>query len=250
MEEWQRRELDRLAAAGYLPTIQELAKSHSAPFWWHDARRAIGTHIEHNGTVSFVRTDTDLLGVSCAHVHEGWLRDKAANPDLVCQVGGITFDPSRHLIDIDERLDLATYGLSDVVVNGSRSVVHSPSCWPPADIDEGGLVILGGWPGLLRQEKLGRTDFYFSSFISRVDQASSEHLAVHLNITEAHGPAGLLIPESPDLGGASGGPVFRIREEPLVMLELVGVIYQYSAAFELVRARRASSISSNGTLIR
>lgn len=248
MEDWRRRELDRLAAAGYLPTIQKLAKDHSAPFWWHDATRPIGNHIEHNGTITFVRTDQETLGISCAHVHDGWLRDKAVNPNLVCQIGGITFDPEDRLIDINRRLDLATYKLSDVVVNGSRSIVHSPRTWPPTDIADGELVILGGWPGILREKATGQTHFYFASFITRIDQTSADHLAVHLNLAEAHGLAGLLVPTSPDLGGSSGGPVFRIREEPIVLLELVGVVYQYTAAFELLRGRRASSIRSNGTI--
>ena len=250
MEEWQKRALDRLADTGYIATIQGLAKSHSAAFWWHDSSRPLGAHIEHNGTITFVHSGTEILGISCHHVHEAWLRDKAANPNLVCQIGSITFDPVRQLVDCDPRLDLATYRLSDVIVAGSRSIVHNSQAWPPADIEEGGLLILGGWPGILRSERGGETDFYFASFIGLVHQASSEHIAVHLNIAESHGPAGLIIPENPNLGGASGGPVFRIREDGLVTLEFVGIVYEYSAPLELIRARRASSIRADGKLIR
>jgi hypothetical protein len=59
-----------------------------------------------------------------------------------------------------------------------------------------------------------------------------------------------VLPTSPDLGGASGGPVFEIREKPTVSLTLVGFIYEYLLPYEIVFARHASFINADGTLRR
>jgi hypothetical protein len=65
---------------------------------------------------------------------------------------------------------------------------------------------------------------------------------------ESHWPQGERLDSSPVLGGISGGPVFRIRSEPLETIEFAGIIYESSQMYELVFMRHASYIQADGTL--
>ena len=100
-------------------------------------------------------------------------------------------------------------------------------------------MVLGGYPGVRRSEQTGVVEFDFVSFIGRVTQASEDHIALQLDIPNSYWPQETSLGECPDLGGASGGPVFRIRSTPIEMIEYVGVVYEYSQEFELVFARHA-----------
>lgn len=51
-----------------------------------------------------------------------------------------------------------------------------------------------------------------------------------------------------DIGGLSGGPVFRLVSEPLERIELVGLIYEFHASFELVVIHHLSFVQADGRL--
>lgn len=250
MEEWQRRQVDEWHRRGYLPKLGDLAKSFAAPFWWYDRTRPIGSSIKHNGTMVFVDTGTKIVGVTADHVYRGYLRDVAENPNLICQIGAFTFQPETRLIDADHTLDLATFELSEIFVVGSRSNVFRRSAWPASPLIEGELALLGGFPGAMRSERPAACDFDFSWFVTRADSSSPRHASIVLNLAEAHGPGSTRLPLGTDLGGASGGPVFRLNDGAITPLELVGFIYEYGPGMELVFASHASSVGSDGTLHR
>lgn len=56
------------------------------------------------------------------------------------------------------------------------------------------------------------------------------------------------IPPGSELGGMSGGPVLRYRNETVEYLEVVGFIYEASTEYALVFARHAACISSCGLI--
>jgi hypothetical protein len=248
MEDWQRRQVDEWHRRGYLPRLGDLAKSFAAPFWWHNPERPVGSAVKRNGTMVFVDTGSRILGVTAEHVYRGYVSDFAEDRDLVCQVGGITFRPEDRLIEADQALDLATFELSEVLVVGSRSNIYRRVSWPPAPLATGELALLGGFPGALRGERVGETDFDFAWFITRADSSSPRHTGILLNLAEAHSPTGVRLPPGADLGGASGGPVFQLHDGAISPLELVGFIYEYSASMELIYARHAASVSADGSL--
>lgn len=256
MDAEKRRVLQRLIDAGYVRAMQECAKMFTAPFWWHEdfepdeLRENPRPLTRANGTICFVDTGERILGVTNEHVFQGFVKAISTDPSIICQIGAASFDPRRHLIDCDRTLDLATFNVSEVLVNSSLSHIHRASMWPPSQAQAGTLVILGGWPGNLRDERIGQLDAYFASFITRLDQSSSERIAAALNLAEGIPSGALVLPESPDLGGASGGPVFEIREQPVVSLTLVGFVYEYHRSYEIVFARHASFINADGTLRR
>jgi len=248
MNESQRRQIDEWHRRGYLPRLGDLAESYSAPFWWHDPGQPVGSRTRHNGTMVFVNTGARVLGVTANHVYQACVRDMSGDSGLVCQVGGITFDPTPRLIDSSTSLDLATFELSEIFVSGSLSNTFSAEKWPPSPIEDGELALLGGFPGALRNERGGETDFDFPCFITRADSSSPTQAGVLLNLAESYNPEGPPLPPEANLGGASGGPVFRVHDGELRPLELVGFIYEYSPSMELMYARHASSVRADGTL--
>lgn len=249
METWQKESLNHLERAGYLPVIRSLARSHTCPFYWYDDFGPLGEAILHNGTVTFVNTGIATLAISANHVYERYLQDKANIPHTKCQFGGVTVEPERYVVSVNAALDIVTFELPSVLVAGSGATVHNAPKWPPDRLQQSELVIFGDYPGHRRTEREGALDTDFVVFISRVTQSSDDHVSVYLNIPESHWPRGESVGERPDLGGASGGPVFRYRTEPIEMMEFAGVIYESSQEYELVFARHASHISSEGAVI-
>jgi hypothetical protein len=237
-------------AKGYLPKIGDLAKSYCAPFWWHDQYARPPFAVKANGTMTFIDTGAAKLGVTAHHVLAEW---RAASSDrrLVCQVGAISFhEPIMHLIDESEAADLAVFDVSDVFLDGTRATWHRPATWPPSpEVQQGDIVVITGYPGVGRIELGNETSFLTPWFLTRAHQASDSHLAFGLDLAGAHAPGGVGLPSGTDLGGLSGGPVFRVREEPLVTLELVGICYQGSCGIDVMRARRASAIAADGRIV-
>lgn len=230
--------------------LEAWAKSHTVPFWWADVSRPVGSQILHNGTMVFLNTGERIIAVTAEHVYAGYLRDKQATQSFACQIGGASFEAEKRLIDADGTLDLATFDVSEILVSAAGATVHNPPKWPPDQLADQELTLLGGYPGIERGERPGEVDFGFSYFVSRVDQSSNDRCGVYLNIPEAHSSGSVVFPGSYDLGGASGGPVFRVLEKPVDHLVLAGFVYQYNHAYEIVFARHGNRINANGTLNR
>ena len=248
MEQWRKDLLDLHERVGYIPTIRELARSHACPFYWYDDSLPVGNSVLHNGTITFVNTGAATIAISAFHVYNQYIRDRAKGPHIRCQFGSATVEPERYLFSSDENLDLVTFKLPDVLIAATRVAVHSAVQWPPDRLKQSDLVVFGGYPGHRRTEKYGTLESDFVTFISRVNQSSDDHASVYLNIPESHWPADQSIGEQPDLGGVSGGPVFRFLTQPIEMLEFAGIIYESSQTFELVYARHADHISEVGAI--
>ena len=240
--------LDRHERAGYIPIIRELTRSYTCPFYWYDDSRPLGQSVLHNGTVTFVNTGAATLAISANHVYDQYIRDKAQYPHIKCQFGGATVEPERYICSSSENHDLVTFRLPEVLTAATRVIVHNSPKWPPERLKESDLVVFGGYPGHRRSERPDTLKTDFVTFISRVTQSSDDHAAVYLNIPESYWPAGESIGERPDMGGASGGPVFRFLSEPIEMLEFTGIIYESSRELELVYARHANQISETGQI--
>lgn len=248
MEQWQRDRLDHHERVGYIPIYRQLAMSHTCPMYWYDESLPIGQSVLHSGTVTIVNTRTETLVVSAEHVFRQYLLDKNENPRLKCQMGGVTVEPEKYLVDTDQELDLATFVLPSVLLAATGAIAHNTQKWPPDPMMQAELAILGGYPGNRRSEREGFLDTDFVTFITRVSQASDSHMAFQLNLAESHWPAGERIGQHPDLGGMSGGPVFRMRAGPIEAIEFAGIIYQAHTEYEIVRARQVSHITDVGAL--
>ena len=212
--------LRHLVKSGFIPTIEENAKRLTAPFFWYDPEREKGPRTIAGGTICFVDTGVRLLGLTAAHVHRGCMTALDRDPELGCQIGGHSFQPSKHLIDIDDDLDLATYELSKIQVDAARADIHTPSIWPPRVTDD--LVLVGGWPWTSVVEHVGNSTHDFLFFIGHSADASEGKLsmATFKSTSIPYGTRRL----SPDLniGGMSGGPMYVLKEDLIARLELVG----------------------------
>jgi len=190
----RKAEFERLR--GYIIQLQDLAKKDSAPVFWRDDSNAV-----RNGTMTFVSTGKEILGITAGHVADECLEAYRSNPDRSCQVGGAAFDADARLIARHNSLDLATFRLSEPFVAAALGNCASMPSWPPRELSVGEIVLFGGWPASHRVEEEQSFDFYFVSFIGKLGGASSRQSGLQLRIRDSMltGPTGL--PEHADLGG-------------------------------------------------
>lgn len=77
---------------------------------------------------------------------------------IECPFGSTTIYPEKHAIAQNEKWDIATFEIPEVFVNAAdRSIdtQHRPLIWPPRPrrVQKSDVVIYGGVPGVLREEK-------------------------------------------------------------------------------------------------
>lgn len=196
----------------------------------------------------FVQTGARIVGVSAAHVHDEIVTLKAQFDGVHCQVGGHVFEPGKRIVDIDRDLDIVTYDFSEISTNAARANVNTPLSWPPRGAD-GSTILACGWPSELWTPGKKSHDFEFLHFIALLQQNNPSQVGV-VTFTSTSIPWGeRALPAGTTLGGMSGGPVFRLIEQPLTRLELVGIIYEYQPTFELILARPLTLIGKDGSIL-
>lgn len=246
MEESKRRDLDRWTQNGFLPALLNLAKSYTAPIFWSDLNHPV----MHSGTVVFLHTGERLVGVTAAHVFRSYARDFQAATASSAQIGNITLHGTKSLIDIDDKLDLAVLDVSEVFIGGTMAVPYTTALWPPAPAQVGEVVLLGGYPAVRRSESCHTVEFQFWSLLARASSSSAGHSGVLLNLEDSYAVMGSPIAVGTDLGGISGGPVFRYRDAGLQFLELVGFISECGRNWPIVFAPHAISVKRDGSIDR
>lgn len=224
-----------------LGVYETWAQSLCAPVFWRNAAGEM-----HNGTMTFVQTGSGVLGVTNAHVAEG-IAECTDEPGRGCQLGGAHLDPAR-FIARHPKHDLATYRLSEVFLAPAKHHSASVTSWPPKPPGEGDTVLYGGYPGMYRAQREGSFDFMFAWFAGKVSSASERHVGMVLEIETSRSLSAERTPPGADLGGWSGGPVFRVVEENnLERLELAAIIYEYSQSFEIAFAHPLNDLREDGT---
>jgi hypothetical protein len=244
----QKKLTDVAEAHGYLPTYRSIIREMCASFWWHGHDEQGKHRILQNGTVCFVDTGHELIAVTAAHVLNGYIAERRAKPDIVCQLGNITYDPEHHVIDIDTHLDLATFKVSAVVIAGAGCSPSRPLTWPPAPVAIGDVLLCGGHPGAIRQERESIAEMPFQWFLATA-AASNENIGLSLELNDCYVPRTHKPLSNQELGGMSGGPVFKyIRPAPIERIELVGFIYEFQQTLGLMFARPAKYIDEQGQI--
>ena len=246
LTEAQKEQSDVAEARGYLPAYRSIVRGMCASFWWHGNDKDGKYRILQNGTVCFVDTGAALIAVTAAHVLETYIAEKRQNPDIVCQLGNITYDPENREASISKRLDLATFEVSSVVIAGAGCTPSRPLSWPPASVDEGDVLLCGGHPGAIRKEGGATAEMPFQWFLATAS-SSNDKISLCLELDECHVPLTRESLSNRELGGMSGGPVFKyIRPAPIERIELVGFIYEFQPSFGLLFARPANFIELLG----
>ena len=223
------------------------AMTMSVPFWWHGPTPA-DPEIYHNGSLCLLDTGQRIIGVTAWHVYEAYEARLAVGKPFVCQFGGVTVFPERLLIDVNKKLDLATFDLASVVADFEGFAPHRPSAWPPRRPGINDLVLYGGFPGTRRRADLERATFGLDGITGMVSQVTGPNLVIEVDydrLLDAEGLQGDVV--SADPRGTSGGPVYRITDSP--DLEIAGFIYEQSQMNHFVVARHADAVAADGRIV-
>ena len=255
-----------LTESGILPTVENQVKRHSAPYFWYDSSNLLTEQDRDCATICFVNTGQRIIGISANHVHEECVKlsrngqvvcqiggvtfDPALsrNGQVVCQIGGVTFDPCDRLIDRSSRLDLVTYDMSEIIVNQVGADIHHAFEWPP-DLDPEGLLIIGGWVDELTRVHSRNSTYSFLHFIAYSDMIGEAQIGVVTYTSTSHPWGKESLPPDTNLGGISGGPVFLVREDPLTRLSLIGIIYEYGPTIEIIKACPLTVVREDGRIV-
>lgn len=246
----RKTQLRLMERSGYLPILRSLAKLSTAPFWWFvDDTPSSPAEIQHNGTVCFLKIGKRILGVTADHVYRGYIADLASRP-VVCQIGSVRYQPEKRVISRDVETDLVTFDVPEFIVAAAGCSPHDVFQWPPPPLSEGELVIAGGFPGPLREGRLTVAEFPFITLASRVRQSGEDHASLQLELASSEWGTAERLYAGADLGGMSGGPVFRHHGEGIERISLAGFVYEYGPSWEIMLARHAASIAPDGTVFR
>ena len=237
-----------LTESGILPTVENQVKRHSAPYFWYDSSNLLTEQDRDCATICFVNTGQRIIGISANHVHEECVKALSRNGQVVCQIGGVTFDPCDRLIDRSSRLDLVTYDMSEIIVNQVDADIHHAFEWPP-DLDPEGLLIIGGWVDELTRVHSRNSTYSFLHFIAYSDMIGEAQIGVVTYTSTSHPWGKESLPPDTNLGGISGGPVFLVREDPLTRLSLIGIIYEYGPTFEIIKACPLTVVREDGRIV-
>jgi hypothetical protein len=256
MDERQKEGFRELEKSGYLKQVREFAMARCVPFFWSTQESGQPPRLLHNGTICYVDTGQRKIGITNDHVYQQYLEDLANFPDVEAQFDGNTIKPETRLIDRNKDLDLATFDVPAIFVSSStRNLVHHmPAGWPPSHAISGDLVLYGGYPGELKEISPGPAEFPFQSFIWRPTDITDTNIVLHVDFPNLFWPGHEEEGINQELGGISGGPVFRVieqldRPEKRVYYELVGIVYEIHESWEVVRARHIRHVLADGTLV-
>jgi len=222
-----------------------------SPLYWHSHDENGKRPIRANGTLSYVKAGERIFGVTAAHVVVDYLK-AAKDPGCVLQLGNAIF--SADVIDMNERLDLATLRLDASTLASVGKEIMPVSLGRPDDVpQEGRGIMMCGYPG---EDRHQRADSYVDwgmlgvvGIARRVSDDQITWIPDHENHMPVQG-----IPQlsrNKNLGGISGGPLIGWFERPKTSLSyfsLSGVIKEASYDLEYVVATRSHFIRQDGRI--
>lgn len=250
----------------------EVVTSHVAPLYW--LKRPRGPIEIRNGSIFFIDAGLGPFAVTAAHVIAGWREDNlkfgATPPCIAGDQRLLHFDIDQRIIDDDSEIDITTFQITreEVALLGKVILTGVQRTWPPAPPNKYRGVLISGYPstGTIVE---GPSEVCFGAAPAGLIAHSVSEIDVscQLERTELIGILGSgLPPENFNFGGMSGGPMLTIVEKALGpnsflrSYALAGVIHQgpnpaldHSTSIEgleVIRARRARFINSDGTLNR
>lgn len=209
-----------------------------------------------HGNISLLKLDGRQLGVTNYHVLERLHQRQAAGERLFCQIGNVGIDPILH--SYSKPLDLAVLDLSEVdaaKIGGTEDIpcqFHEPRVWPPQMPQVGDFVLLGGFPVTKRTE-LEPLHFEFGAFSSGatlIHSVQPDVITCRIEIDECVISVDRDGKGLEDLPGISGSPVMvaRQRDSGIMVFELIGVVFEHSPSWDVLRIRPTSLIDSHGQI--
>lgn len=204
------------------------------------------------GTATLIHLNGRFFAITCHHVVQAF-REFADQPCYM-QIGELPLDPNFQLVSENKSLDLAVIEIHPRQVVDSRSDTglrrekfFGPRTWPPDRITEDDVISFAGFPGVWREQVgINRFEiFMLGHGASGVHSISGTKFVTRLELEKCDSLTS--VKEITDLGGMSGGPVFRWRKSD-VEPQLVGIIYEYQEAYDLLFIRSTAVIRPDGTI--
>ena len=231
----------------------EILASTCSPLYWHLASEGGAGPIRANGTLTYVKSDEHVFGVTAAHVITGYVND-CEKFDCVLQLGNAEF--TLDIIDLDDQLDLATLRLSKTTLASVGKKIMPVSLCRPNDLpQEGRGIMMCGFIGEDRRELPNqRVDWGMLGIVGVSRRVTDDQITwapehnYHIPV-----PGIPQLTPNKNLGGISGGPLIAWFEKPktnLAYFSLAGVVKEASAELEYVIATRSHFIRPDGRIKR
>lgn len=240
--------------------VAKLTLQVARPIIWHDPRVGFPKAIE-GATCFFLRFEGGIVGITADHVVTTYEAALAITPGIVCQLkASRPIDLLGSIVARDERLDLATFTVSEEVVGQAEAVaLDCRGDWPPPMPQRGCLLSACGFPELIREvDAQGVGQFKAYGALAAVDDVTDWDIITTYE-PERDLDSGLA-PKPPlgfNMSGCSGGPVLAhglrnglLRWFPVGMI-VRGPRGDGSRLFDgvdIIHSRRIDFIRPDGTI--
>jgi hypothetical protein len=214
--------------------------------------------ISHNGTLTIDQTPKAVLGVTAAHVFRDYEADRKSGSLRLQLMNEVVDDLDKRLIDVSDKLDLATFALDETLV---KRLHRTPlGVWPPRPPQEGKGIMISGFPAVERIEsKKFEVNFGLFTALGVARTVTEKQitwlLEPEFQLANARVPAP---PPEYELGGISGGPLISWFESQNFVTHhrLSGIVIEHPdyknnkdmPPIERLIAIRADSIAESGKI--
>jgi hypothetical protein len=246
----------------------ELVNRYCVPLAWRESTGQ-GPIVNRNGTTFFLNTGERVMGVTAAHVIDGYqntMADAKGPLTLTSNGESIHLDLDSRMIDSHPGIDIATFVVSEDEVRrlGHLVLTGGQKTWPPSLPMENCGIVYCGFPGVGTREIPGALSYgavRASGLATQVNEKDISSQMERAGLIPSPTSALGIPPENFDFGGISGAPMLTlVQYRGLRYWMLGGVIYQGPntsgnsnqaiAGLEIIRARPAHFILADGTLDR
>lgn len=223
-----------------------IVRNCMVPIYWN---RPFGTRIGTNGTITIVKSDEAVFGITAAHVIASLRCDMNWAP-VNAYIYDINF--KIEIIDINYEIDLATIKLPDQIMKSVGRDIVPVYLSKYIPVREGRGVLIGGYPGNSRIEYDDSCNFGIFVGLGVARRVYDD------KITWSPDPSSVVhsskiptLPEGYELGGISGGPfIGKYERAGLEFMQLAGIITEARSDIQNVIAAPASFIAPDGKILK
>ncbi len=246
----------------FMKEVVRFTNSVCAPIAWHRVDDTTKTPFP-GGSCFFLRFSDRIVGVTANHVITAYHGARVKAPQLPFQISKLTFDIDAALIDRDDSLDLATFGISETQVQiTDAATIDCRGAWPPPLPKINSVLSLAGFPEESRTiATSGRIEFRMYSALPMVDGLSDTEIIVTHEQSRDKAAMDFLPSPPPrfNMSGCSGGPVLmhgtlngihRWFAVGAIVQGPGGIASGEAEDFEMIRIRRIDCINNDGTINR
>lgn len=242
--------LSAAVTATLVRTMTERLVGSTPMLSWQAQRFETDPPIARNGSASLIRTPERILGITAAHVVDGYIAEKQSCSRIEATLGGLQFDLEERVIACCRTLDIATFAVDErELLRIGFNVLEG--AWPPITPMAGDFIVFAGWPGC---ERHITPDIVTGGAWTGIARAQVSGDIITIDIDHSQGllsPVPGVPPPPPnyEVGGISGGPLMTILPRDRGFdWRLGGVMIQGTAAWDIVRAVRADAIAADGSI--